>query len=59
MTRAGSPAASSMYRDLQQGNKVEVDQILGDLLERARTLGVATPLLATAATNLKVYQARL
>jgi 2-dehydropantoate 2-reductase len=59
VTRAGSPIASSMYRDLQAGNNVEVDQILGDLLERAHALGVATPLLATAYTHLKVYQARL
>jgi 2-dehydropantoate 2-reductase len=48
-----------MYRDLQAGNNVEVDQILGDLLERAHAQGVATPLLATAYTHLKVYQARL
>lgn len=59
MTRAGSPIASSMYRDLQGGNNVEVDQILGDLLERARGFGLATPLLAAAYTQLKVYQARL
>jgi 2-dehydropantoate 2-reductase len=59
MTRAGSPIASSMYRDLQAGNNVEVDQILGDLLERGHARGVATPLLATAYTHLKVYQARL
>jgi 2-dehydropantoate 2-reductase len=59
MTRVGSPIASSMYRDLMAGNNVEADQILGDLLERAHALGVATPLLATAYTHLKVYQARL
>jgi 2-dehydropantoate 2-reductase len=59
MTQAGSTLASSMYRDLQQGNNVEADQILGDLLERARGFGVATPLLATAFTHLKVYQGRL
>jgi len=59
VTRLGSPTASSMYRDLLAGNNVEADQILGDLLERARGFGVATPLLATAYANLKVYQARL
>jgi ketopantoate reductase len=48
-----------MYRDLQGGNNVEVDQILGALLERGRGFGASTPLLATAYTNLKVYQARL
>jgi 2-dehydropantoate 2-reductase len=52
----GSTMASSMYRDLQSGNDVEADQILGDLVERARGFGLATPLLAAAYTNLKVYQ---
>jgi 2-dehydropantoate 2-reductase len=52
----GSRQASSMYRDLQSGNDVEADQILGDLVERARRFGLATPLLAAAYTHLKVYQ---
>ena len=59
MTRGDSKQASSMYRDLQQGNDVEVDPILGDLLDRAQKAGVATPLLAAAYTHLKVYQRRL
>jgi 2-dehydropantoate 2-reductase len=59
MTRGDSKQASSMYRDLEQGNDVEVEPILGDLLERARKAGVATPLLAAAYTHLKVYQRRL
>jgi 2-dehydropantoate 2-reductase len=57
MTRAGSTVTSSMYRDLQRGNDVEADQILGDLIARARNFGIATPLLAAAYANLKVYQA--
>jgi 2-dehydropantoate 2-reductase len=58
LTKAGSPLTSSMYRDLVAGNDVEADAILGDLLERARSAGLVTPLLATAYTNLKVYQGR-
>jgi 2-dehydropantoate 2-reductase len=58
LTKAGSPLTSSMYRDLVAGNDVEADEILGDLFERARCAGLATPLLATAYTNLKVYQSR-
>jgi len=46
-----------MYRDLQKGAPVEVDQILGDLLARARNID--TPLLAAAYTNLSIYQNRL
>jgi 2-dehydropantoate 2-reductase len=59
LTAPGSPAASSMYRDMNGGLNVEVDQILGDLVKRGQTLSVKTPLLAAAFTNLRVYQQRL
>ena len=59
VTAKGSPLTSSMYRDLQAGNPVEADQILGDLLMRARSFGVPAPLLAAAFVHLKVYQNRL
>jgi 2-dehydropantoate 2-reductase len=55
----GSTQASSMYRDLQKGAPIEAEQIIGDLLARARSAGLATPLLATAYTHLMVYQNRL
>jgi 2-dehydropantoate 2-reductase len=56
LTAHGSKLASSMYRDLQQGRPVEVDQILGDLLTRARAHGVPAPLLTAAFINLSIYQ---
>jgi 2-dehydropantoate 2-reductase len=59
MTAKGAPTASSMYRDMQQGGNVEVDQIVGDLVARGRTHGVATPLLSAAFVHLRVYQARV
>lgn len=59
LTRAGSPMATSMYRDMQAGQPVEVDQILGDLVVRAQALGVAVPRVAAACTRLWVYQNRL
>jgi 2-dehydropantoate 2-reductase len=59
MTAPGSPLTSSMYRDLRKGAPVEVDQLLGDLLERAVVEGVATPLLNAAFINLRIYQAGL
>jgi 2-dehydropantoate 2-reductase len=59
LTQAGSNLASSMYRDLNQGFPVEVEQIIGDLLARARRLGVAAPLLAAAYAHLSVYQRRV
>lgn len=59
LTQKGSTLTSSMYRDLQNGSSVEVDQILGDLLARGRNLDVPTPLLAAAFTHLSVYQNRV
>jgi 2-dehydropantoate 2-reductase len=59
VTQKGSPQTSSMYRDLQKGAPVEADQILGDLLARARKANIDTPLLAAAYTHLSVYQNRL
>ncbi len=56
LTAAGSPMASSMYRDMQQGNAVEADHILGDLIARARGFDLDTPLLAAAYIQLNVYQ---
>ncbi len=58
LTTPGSPLTSSMYRDLQAGNAVEVDQILGDLRARARALGVPTPLVGAACVQLGIYQRR-
>ena len=55
----GSTLTSSMYRDLQANQPVEADQIIGDLLSRARKAGLSTPLLETAYAHLSVYQTRL
>jgi 2-dehydropantoate 2-reductase len=59
LTKAGSTHTSSMYRDLQKGGAVEADQIVGDLLQRAKQAGIAMPLLSLAYANLCVYQGRL
>jgi len=56
LTATDSSVTSSMYRDLQRGAHFEADQIIGDLVERAREAGVSTPLLKTIYTNLCVYQ---
>lgn len=55
-TAAGSPLASSMYRDMQQGNPVEADHILGDLIARGERTGVSTPLLRAVYVQLRIYQ---
>jgi len=58
LTAKGSPLTSSMYRDLQAGNRVEAEQIVGDLLARGRKAGLDLPLLGAVFTNLMVYQNR-
>lgn len=58
LTAKGSPLTSSMYRDLVNGSPIEADQIVGDLLARGGSAGLATPLLATAYAHLAIYQAR-
>jgi 2-dehydropantoate 2-reductase len=59
MTAPGSTLTSSMYRDLIKKGRVEVDQILGDLLNRGRKLSLESPLVEAAYINLRIYQARL
>ena len=54
----GSSQTSSMYRDLMARHPIEADQIVGDLLARARGASLSTPLLAAAYTHLRVYQRR-
>ena len=59
LTAKGSTLTSSMYRDLQKGNPVEADQIIGDLTVRAHRAQVTAPLLAAAFTHLSIYQNRI
>jgi 2-dehydropantoate 2-reductase len=59
LTDPALPLSASMYRDMLAGSPVEADAILGDLLARASELGVPTPLVAAAYTQLNVYQRAL
>jgi 2-dehydropantoate 2-reductase len=59
LTADGSSGASSMYRDLRKGNPIEVEQIIGDLVARARSHALATPFLDVAYASLSIYQKRL
>jgi 2-dehydropantoate 2-reductase len=52
----GSSLTSSMYRDLQKGAPVEVDAILGDLLDHGRSHQLDTPLLQAGCVRLRIYQ---
>jgi 2-dehydropantoate 2-reductase len=55
LTATGSAFTSSMYRDLERGQQIEAEQIIGDLLTRARHLQVATPYLEAVWANLQIY----
>ena len=59
VTAKGSSAAPSMYRDLTQGLPVEADQIVGDMLARARGFGIAAPILTAAYAHLSIYLKRI
>jgi 2-dehydropantoate 2-reductase len=58
LTTKGSPFATSMYRDLQAGAPVEVEQIIADLLPRAAGFGIDTPRLEAAVAQLRIYNTR-
>lgn len=58
LTERGSAFTASMLRDIERGGPTEGDHILGDLLRRARALGVATPLLRTASCHVEAYEVR-
>lgn len=58
LTDRNSTLTSSMYRDLKAGLRVEVGQILGDLVSRAAADTVAKALLCAALGRLKVYEER-
>jgi len=57
LTERGSGFAASMLRDIEGGGRIEADHVIGDLLARARALGVETPLLRVALCHLQTYEA--
>ena len=52
----GSPITASMLRDIQAGNQVEADHIVGYMLGKARQHGIDDTLMAVAFTHLQTYQ---
>jgi 2-dehydropantoate 2-reductase len=47
-----------MYRDLKVQALVEVDSILGDLIERGRKHRVSAPIVQAAFVSLTIYRQR-
>jgi 2-dehydropantoate 2-reductase len=58
LTQEGSTITASMLRDLESGQQIEAEQIVGDMLQRARAAHVDAPLLAIAWCHLQAYQVR-
>lgn len=54
--QAGSAFTASMLRDIERGNRIEADHIVGDLIARSTPAG--TRLLRIAFVHLKAYEAR-
>lgn len=59
LTQSGSTLTASMLRDLQAGQPVEAEHIVGDMLRRAREAGVAAARLVTAWCHLQAYGGEL
>ena len=51
-----SPLKASMLRDIERGSTTEGEHILGDMVSRARSLGIATPILNLARTHVAAYE---
>jgi 2-dehydropantoate 2-reductase len=49
---------TSMQRDIEAGNPVEADHIVGFMLDKARKYALDDTILSLAYTNLKTYEAR-
>ena len=58
LTERGSVMAASMLRDIERNGKTEGNQIIGDMLHRAREHKLQTPLLRLAYCHLQAYEAR-
>jgi len=52
----GSTFKASMLRDIEAGNPIEGQQIVGDLLERGKSRGLHTPLLEVVFAHLRCYE---
>jgi 2-dehydropantoate 2-reductase len=52
----GSPLKASMLRDIERGSPTEGEHVLGDLASRARTFGIATPILDLARCHVAAYE---
>lgn len=59
LTEPGSAFTSSLYRDLQHGDPVEAEHIIGDLATRGAALETPAPLLHAALLQLRTHHQSL
>ena len=58
LIQEGSPLTASMLRDIERGAQAEGEHVLGDLADRARAVGLPTPILDLARAHVEAYSAR-
>lgn len=58
LTQKGGKGVASILGDMEKGGAVEGQQIVGDMLARARKAGIAAPNLRFAYAHLQTYEAR-
>ncbi|MDQ2804026.1 MAG: 2-dehydropantoate 2-reductase [Pseudomonadota bacterium] len=58
LTERGSDFAASMLRDVERGGATEAAHIVGDMVARARSAGLASPMLRVAWCHLQAHEAR-
>ncbi|RAH96711.1 2-dehydropantoate 2-reductase [Acuticoccus sediminis] len=56
VTKAGSTIKTSMLRDIENGAPIEADQIIGDMVRRAASFSLPTPILSVVQAHLKSYE---
>jgi len=56
LTEHGSAYTTSMLRDIERAGRTEVDHVLGDLLKRAQSNRLQTPLLEATYAHLQSYE---
>jgi 2-dehydropantoate 2-reductase len=56
LTQAGSPMKASALRDIERSAPTEGEHVLGDMVARARSVGVETPILNLAHTHVAAYE---
>jgi len=58
LTERGSDNSASMRRDIEAGQRTEGGAVLGDMLRRARTLGIPAPVLRIAVCHVQTHENR-